>query len=88
MVTGDALFAQKSICELITEKKGGYVFTVKGNQKYLELAIHELFTTPPWRCQIDKYTKTEKSKGKRVTRTVEMSSELNSYAAWPGITHV
>ena len=26
IVTGDALFAQRSLCELITKRKGGYVF--------------------------------------------------------------
>jgi predicted transposase YbfD/YdcC len=35
IVTGDAMFRQKSIVAKIADKGGGYVFPVKDNQKNL-----------------------------------------------------
>jgi hypothetical protein len=36
IVTGDALFTQKTLCQQIEKAQGGYVFRVKGNQDTLE----------------------------------------------------
>jgi predicted transposase YbfD/YdcC len=36
VVTGDALFAQRTLCKQIKKAKGGYVFRVKGNQDILD----------------------------------------------------
>lgn len=57
VVTGDAMFAQKSICRDITEKKGDYLFVVKGNQEGLQEQIALVFNQDfspefswdPWR---------------------------------------
>jgi hypothetical protein len=43
VVTGDAIFAQKEICQDIVERGGDYFFTVKDNQKYLREAIETSF---------------------------------------------
>ena len=46
IVTGDAMFCQKSIVAKIAEKGGGYVFPVKDNQKNLRENIATAFNEP------------------------------------------
>lgn len=46
VVTGDAIFTQKKICDAILEGKGDYLFTVKMNQPRLREDIQALFTEP------------------------------------------
>jgi len=41
VVTGDAMFAQRKVCEAILERGGDYVFTVKGNQSGVREAIEQ-----------------------------------------------
>lgn len=50
VVTGDAMFCQREICEQIVEQEGHYVFTVKENQPTLLEDIQTLLpSTPPSR---------------------------------------
>lgn len=88
IVTGDAMFAQRKICEQIIKREGGYVFTVKGNQETMEDAIRLYFSDLPWKAQLQKNTTITRWKGRVEKRTICMSSELNEYLAWPGLTHV
>lgn len=88
IVTGDALFAQRSICRQVTTAQGGYVIAVKGNQEQLEQAIQLLFQQPPWGVKFDIHYQLDKQKGRVEERTVEVSNELNDYLDWPGLTHV
>lgn len=88
IVTGDAMFTQRSISEQITIRGGGYVFTVKANQETLEDAIREFFAHPPFDASIKTMTICEKKKGVAVERTIEMSADMNGYLQWPGLTHV
>ncbi len=46
VVTGDAMFCQKSLTEKIVVKGGDYLFPVKGNQRNLEEAIATAFNQP------------------------------------------
>jgi hypothetical protein len=46
VVTGDAMFCQKSITEKVVERGGDYVLPVKGNQKNLLDDIQTAFATP------------------------------------------
>jgi DDE_Tnp_1-associated/Transposase DDE domain len=43
VVTGDALFCQKDVCEQVLERGGDYVFTVKDNQPQLHFDIACMF---------------------------------------------
>jgi hypothetical protein len=43
IVTGDAIFTQKAICQAIIDGGGDYFFTVKGNQPALKADIEEAF---------------------------------------------
>lgn len=88
IITGDALFTQKKLCEQITKSYGGYVFTVKGNQENLEKAIRLYFSDLPWKAAVEKDTTVTRWKGRVEKRTIQMSSELNTYLHWPGLTHV
>lgn len=88
IVTGDAMFTQKKICEQITKAKGGYVFTAKGNQEQLEEAIRLYFADLPFKANIQTHTMITQWKGRKEKRRVKMSQELNTYVQWPGLTHV
>ena len=46
VVTGDAIFTQKKICDAILKAEGGYLFTVKENQPRLRDDIRALFAEP------------------------------------------
>lgn len=90
IVTGDAMFAQRKICEQIFTKDGGYVFTVKGNQGNLEEALRLYFTDLPFQTSLETHTMITHWKGRKEKRHLRMSSDLEllNYLAWPGVTHV
>jgi len=90
VVTGDALFAQRTLCEQIEKAKGGYVFRVKGNQDTLEKNIRLFFTDPPFQVNIQKHTTIDRWKGVKEVREVRVSTDpqLITYLSWPGVTHV
>jgi predicted transposase YbfD/YdcC len=90
VVTGDALFAQRSLCAQITKAKGGYVLRVKGNQDTLEKNIRLFFKDPPFQANIRIHTTIDRWKGQKEVRKVSVSSDpqLLSYLSWPGLTHV
>lgn len=88
IVTGDAMFAQRKICEQITKSGGGYVFTVKGNQETLEEAIKTYFGDLPFHANLETNTMTTWWKGRKEKRRIQISQDLNRYLCWPGITHV
>ena len=46
IVTGDAIFCQKSIASKIVERGGDYIFPVKDNQKTLRQDIETAFNEP------------------------------------------
>ena len=43
VITGDAMFCQREICQAIEERKGDYLFVVKDNQPELKANIAESF---------------------------------------------
>jgi len=42
-ISGDAIFCQKELCNIILRNQGDYIFIVKGNQKKLRDDIKEVF---------------------------------------------
>lgn len=44
VISGDAIFCQKEICNSIVANKGDYLFTVKGNQGELFAGIQKIFS--------------------------------------------
>jgi predicted transposase YbfD/YdcC len=90
IITGDAMFTQRKISEQIVQGKGGYVFTVKGNQPQAEETIKLYFSDLPWQAPIQNNTMVTYWKGRREKRIMRMSDDpqLLSYINWPGLTHV
>lgn len=88
VITGDALFTQRNLCSYITKEHAGYVFRVKGNQETLEKDIRLFFKEPPFKAAIDTHTTVDRWKGQKEIREVKVSSDINSYLNWPGLTHV
>ncbi len=43
VITGDAMFCQREICQVIDDGKGDYLFAVKDNQPELKASIAESF---------------------------------------------
>ena len=50
VITGDAIFCQRELCQTIIDGKGDYLFVVKDNQPELKADIAESFgdLSPPW----------------------------------------
>ena len=42
-ISGDAIFCQKELCNIVLKNKGDYIFIVKGNQKQLLADIKDVF---------------------------------------------
>ena len=94
-ITGDAIFTQKAICQLIIDGGGDYFFTVKGNQPALKADIEQAFrpfspsaewTPPP---DLRRAETIEKSHGRIETRQIETTASLaNHLRLWPGVAQV
>jgi predicted transposase YbfD/YdcC len=86
LVTGDALYCQRSVCQQILDAGGDYLVIVKANQEKLYDAIALLFAEPPETFaraqQVDQH-------GDRVeVRRLEASDALVDYLDWPGAIQV
>lgn len=90
ILTGDAMFTQRKICEQITRRGGGYVFTVKGNQEKLEQDIQLFFKDLPFKTSLKTNAMVTCWKGRKEKRILRMSSDeqVLSYLNWPGLTHI
>jgi len=88
VITADALFAQRTICQQIVTQAGGYVIAVKGNQASLKDTIHQLFTYPDWETRPDVHQTIEKHKGRVEKQTMEVLTDVHGDLEWPGVTHM
>lgn len=90
ILTGDAMFAQRKICEQVMERKGGYVFTVKSNQERLEQDIRLFFADLPFQTPLQTDSMITCWKGRKEKRILRVSSDpqVLSYLSWPGLTHI
>jgi predicted transposase YbfD/YdcC len=94
VLTGDALFCQRSLCTQVLAAGGDYLLLVKDTQPALHEAIRLWFDPPPalarrpvadWRT-----TRTiDTGHGRRPeVRDLVASTDLNTYLAWPGVAQV
>lgn len=94
VLTGDALFCQRSLCEQVLAAGGDYLLLLKANQETLYHDIALLFDPPPAIAALPLLDR-------RVTRTVECghgrsrevreliaSTDLLGYLDWPGAAQV
>jgi len=89
IVTGDAMFCQKSIVAKIVEKGGDYVLPVKDNQKNLRENIQTAFDEPVFPL-VSFGSDCEKTHGRIERRSIDV---LPARAAgiekdWPSVQHI
>lgn len=97
VVTGDALYCQRSLCDALRHMGGDYLFLVKGNQPQLLEEIRLLFAPldPPKRAGEgllrlpEQHAQTaESGHGRLDIRSIRVSCELKGYSDWPGLEQV
>jgi predicted transposase YbfD/YdcC len=88
VLTGDALFCQRGLCQQVLDAGGDYLLTVKGNQPTLAAALTLLFD-PGWDVPlVDRREARHFDKGhgrSREVRHLIASTDLVGYVAWPGM---
>ncbi len=93
VLTGDALFCQRSLCQEVVERGGDYLLIVKGNQPTLHEEIRLLFDPPPSLAS----SLTDRREAESVdhghgrhndTRQLIASTDLVGYSDWPYLAQV
>jgi predicted transposase YbfD/YdcC len=95
VVTGDAMFTQRTLSIQIVEAGGDYLWPVKDNQPELQQDIELLFTPEVTRpghgvLPLDFTTarRVEKGHGRLEERVLTVSSLLHDYSTWPYLAPV
>ncbi len=95
VVTGDAMFTQRDLCQQIVKDGGDYVLPVKGNQAKLQQAIAEVFVPVPTTagvssgCLNHSHALTVNTGHGRIEhRYLTVNSQLNDYLDWPDLGQV
>jgi predicted transposase YbfD/YdcC len=92
ILTGDALFCQRDLCQQVLDAGGDYLLVVKENQptlyRDLQLLFDPPFPAPPLSDRREART-TEHGHGRQdETRRLIASTDLNGYLNWPGVAQV
>lgn len=97
VLTGDALYCQRTLCSALREAGGDYLFLVKGNQPRLLEDLQLLFAPVPaptrkgeglLRLPEQEAHTTQKGHGRVEMRSIRVSGELKDYSDWPGLEQV
>lgn len=94
VLTGDALFCQRQLCQQVHAAGGDYLLLVKGNQPALERDIALLFDPPAGTNPLpplDRRAARTIDRGhgrQREVRHLVASTDLTGYLAWPGLAQV
>jgi predicted transposase YbfD/YdcC len=88
VVTGDALYCQRTICQQILDGGGDYLVVVKENQERLYAAIELLFADPPVGETFAVAQQVGKHGSRIEVRRLWASSALREYLDWPGVQQV
>lgn len=97
VLTGDALFCQRKLCQQVVDAGGDYLLVVKENQLTLRHDLATLFASradaalraaslPAW--DMREATHTERGHGREEHRRLCASTELNDYLDWPHVAQV
>jgi len=97
VLTGDALFCQRTLCAQVVGAGGDYLLVVKENQATLRRDLATLFATradatlsaatlPLW--DMREVTQMERGHGRTEQRHLVTSTELNGYLDWPHLAQV
>jgi predicted transposase YbfD/YdcC len=88
VLTGDALYCQRAICERVLAAGGDYLLLVKANQPKLFDTLTLLFD-PGWEvplCDRREARTVDKGHGRsREVRQIIASTDLEGYIDWPGM---
>lgn len=94
VLTGDALFCQRTLCRQVKDAGGDYLLLVKENQPALHDAIALLFDPPAdlaaWPLVDRREAQSmDRGHGRRDERRgLVASTDLNDYLDWPGVAQV
>lgn len=88
VVTGDALYCQRGLCQQIRQAAGDYLVLVKANQPELYEDLALLFRTPPPGERFATAVQHDKGHGRREVRRLWASAALQEYLDWPGAQQV
>lgn len=88
VVTGDALYGQRAVCQRIRERGGDYLIIVKANQPALLDAIHLLFAAPPPGEVFLLAHQHGRHGDRHEERRLWSSTALREYLDWPGVQQV
>jgi predicted transposase YbfD/YdcC len=88
VITGDALYTQRHLCEQIIKGEGNYLFIVKGNQPELFASIELLFRDPPFGERFAYCEERSRHGNRWEGRRLWASTALEGYLDWPGIKQV
>lgn len=95
IVTGDAMFTQRDLCEQIVEAGGHYIFPVKNNHPTMLQTIADVFMPAPVssghsRGPLPETTAQtiDHARGRTEYRYLTASSQLNNYLDWPHLGQV
>ncbi len=86
VVTGDALYAQRELCQEIVAAGGEYLFVVKDNQPTLREDIATLFADPPVPPAV--ILQRNRHGDRQEVRKLEASTALDEYSDWPHLAQV
>jgi predicted transposase YbfD/YdcC len=95
VITGDAMFAQRTLSLQIVAAGGDYIWEVKGNQPALQEEIVTLFEPPESDTETERPPEdlviahsTSKGHGRLEERTLSASSLLQGYSEFPHLAQV
>lgn len=94
VVTGDALFCQRALCQQVRDAGGDYLLTVKANQPALHATIRDWFDPPPELARgardVWPTARTiDTGHGRRPDiREIVTSTGLTAWSDWPGLAQV
>jgi len=89
VVTGDAIFTQRSISEYVIKRGGDYLFVVKDNQPQLLDDIEMSFANYWWLRDTFSEGSLTDQHGNRIHRwELKASTLLEGYSKWPGLRQV
>lgn len=95
IVTGDAMFAQRGLSEVVVEGGGEYLWTVKDNQATLRAEIEAAFEIeegqtelPMMKNDFSHAETIEKGHGRIEVRRLTVTSQMKGYLQWPHLEQV
>ncbi len=91
LVTGDALYWQRTLCQQIRRAKGHYLFVIKSNQAELLQEVSLLFDQPPPGERFAMASSRRAKRDRLEVRTLTVSSALATYLqdlGWIGARQV